>query len=391
MDRTASKTPRLLAGAIALGLLVACTQGTPIAGTKVGKTATPAAGSADAAATPDPNAVVPGSGLNLRVADMAVNSWAPLAPMVMPRQGLVAVDLGDRLVAMTGDGSLIDEHYTYATDTWVRYRSPLVALGSNGLNVYFAGGAALGSTLALIGGIDGSESGPLAMGLAIRSTGNDPFPYQAINNLALPSAPVYAMGMTAYGGNVYVAGGRTLAGVQANACVFTSLTSTSSPDPTQAPITLTATSLPPMPIARAGLGLAGAAGKVYAIGGYSLDPQAVDTAVADNLVQVYDPLVNQWQTSADPGGPPPMPTKRYGFGVASLADRIFVVGGRDARGNTVQTVEVFDPSTRSWSTLAPMPTARSAFALVAHQGRLYALGGADATGRATRVVEAYAP
>lgn len=365
-------------------------------------TPTPAAtGSADPTPTPTPAGATPtpaptatpvlagNGGLDLRTIDMAPNSWAPVTPMALARQGLVAVDGGDRLFVIGGDGSQTDETYSYATGTWGRYRSSIVGLGTN---LYFSGASMLGSTIALVGGMSGDEGGANPTGLALPTLNGS----QAPKNPDYPSAllalggdPVYAMGVATLGDKVYVAGGRDLTSVKGQCYVFNNLLPPNPSDPFRQ--ANAAQAIAPLRAPRAGLGLVAVNGSLYAIGGYTLANATTDRPDPQTLVQVYNPTTNAWLATGDLGGPRPMPTRRYGFAVASLNGKIYVVGGKNELGATLRTVEAYDPASNSWTTLAPMPTARSILALVAHQGRLYALGGADAAGRATRVVEAYAP
>lgn len=363
---------------------------TPQATTSADPTPSPTA-SASGAPTPSPTPTpAPPGGLDIRTLEMTPNSWAPQTPMILARQGLVAVDGGDRLFVLTGDGSLTDETYTYSTGRWQRYRSSLGGLGG-GTNLYFAGAARVDSTLALVGGMSGDEWGANYTGLALPflEGGQPKDPSYPSALLELSGEPVYAMGVAALDGKVYVAGGRSPFAAKSACYVFDTL----SPPDASASLSQArlARPLAPLKAPRAGLGLAALNGRLYAVGGYTLANAAADTPSPDTLVQVYDPGTNTWLASGDPGGPARMPTLRHGFAVAALNGRIVVVGGKNALGATLRTVEAYDPALNTWSTLAPMPTARSILAVVARQGRLYALGGADSAGRASRVVEVYAP
>ncbi len=68
----------------------------------------------------------------------------------------------------------------------------------------------------------------------------------------------------------------------------------------------------------------------------------------------------------------------------------FALGGSDTNGSPLATVEVYDPSTNSWTTAAPMPTARVDLAAVSVNGKIYALFGSDSTGLQS-TVEVYDP
>ncbi|MCR8979456.1 Kelch repeat-containing protein [Brevibacillus laterosporus] len=99
--------------------------------------------------------------------------------------------------------------------------------------------------------------------------------------------------------------------------------------------------LPSSSLARNGMAFVENQGKFYAIGGSS------DTAT--NLVEVFDPLSNQW-TSAQS-----MPTPlRYIKGV-SLDNNIYIFGGQDQDFKHNNLVYSFNPKTNSWITRKPMP------------------------------------
>ena len=182
----------------------------------------------------------------------------------------------------------------------------------------------------------------------------------------------------------------------------------------------------PMPTARSWLGVTAAAdGRIYAVGGLNGRPLAT--------VEAYDPRSDRWSEM------PPLETARWGLATATTPDgRIFAIGGmadrpldsveaytpggawapvahlavprwgaaavtaRDGRiyvlggfsgtddRHALASVEVFDPVSGSWSTVAPMHRARGALAAVAApDGRIYALGGADGPDFAD--VEVYSP
>jgi N-acetylneuraminic acid mutarotase len=60
---------------------------------------------------------------------------------------------------------------------------------------------------------------------------------------------------------------------------------------------------------------------------------------------------------------------------------IYAVGGNDAGGHPLNTVEAYHPATNTWTPgLASMPTARSQFAMGVVNGVLYAAGGNTGVG-----------
>jgi N-acetylneuraminic acid mutarotase len=121
-------------------------------------------------------------------------------------------------------------------------------------------------------------------------------------------------------------------------------------------------------------------GKVYVIGGRvraSRDSSHFNDHADTTLAEMFDPASGRWSRLPD------APSARNSAGVAVIAGKIYVVGGRQAlkqpdgslRQVNVATLEVFDPATRQWETRAPMPQAQGGLAATAHGGRLYAFGG----------------
>ena len=70
-----------------------------------------------------------------------------------------------------------------------------------------------------------------------------------------------------------------------------------------------------------------------------------------------------------------MPTRRFGPGVAALDNKIYVTGGSGDDGQTMSSVDCYDPDTNTWSQMANMNIARASHSLVSLDGRLYAIGG----------------
>src|SRR5262245_66001592 len=70
-----------------------------------------------------------------------------------------------------------------------------------------------------------------------------------------------------------------------------------------------------------------------------------------------------------------MKAPRAAVGVAVLAGKIHVIGGRGLDAVTVPTHEVYDPATGTWSEAAPLPKARDHMAVVATAGKIHAIGG----------------
>jgi N-acetylneuraminic acid mutarotase len=122
-------------------------------------------------------------------------------------------------------------------------------------------------------------------------------------------------------------------------------------------------------------------GTIYAIGGYDAHGRPLPT------LEAYNPRTNVWSPRA------PMPTARAALAAASASNgTIYAIGGLDARRHPLATVEAYDPRTDSWRKRASLPTARGDLAAVAgRDGKIYAIGGWKGAGSALATVEAYTP
>ena len=142
------------------------------------------------------------------------------------------------------------------------------------------------------------------------------------------------------------------------------------------------TTLRPMPTARFGFGLAETGGILYAIGGTN---GAVNTL---RLVEAYNTNTNAWTTKGVP------PTSRNFLSAAAINGIIYAVGGQVEGTNGIvdasQLLEAYDPATDMWATKADMPTGRDWVGVGVVNGILYAVGG---YGRNTerQELEAYNP
>lgn len=129
------------------------------------------------------------------------------------------------------------------------------------------------------------------------------------------------------------------------------------------------TTAAPLPTPRDHLATATVAGKIYAIGG------RVDGDYSRNLATVerYDPAIDWWMRDVD------LPTARSGITAAVLEGKLYVMGGEGAVG-TYQENEAYDPVRGAWQRMAPMPTARHGLGSAAVQGRIYVITGGPTPG-----------
>jgi len=129
-----------------------------------------------------------------------------------------------------------------------------------------------------------------------------------------------------------------------------------------------ASSVLPMITARNGFAAAtGSDGRIYALGGYNNFGNTLSS------VERYDPATNLWTALA------PMNTGRSNFGAATGPDgSIYAFGGFAGDGTALSSVERYDPVKNTWSPVANMKFARGGLAAVTgSDGRIYAIGGHD--------------
>lgn len=63
-------------------------------------------------------------------------------------------------------------------------------------------------------------------------------------------------------------------------------------------------------------------------------------------IESYEPRLDKWTLLKN------MPARRLQFGVAVMDDKLIIVGGRDGL-KTLNTVECFDLTTMTWSSIVP--------------------------------------
>lgn len=126
----------------------------------------------------------------------------------------------------------------------------------------------------------------------------------------------------------------------------------------------------PLPRPRAAMAVGLVGNQLHAVGGLAEDGQSDSSAHA--VLDLSQP--SAWTDA------PAMPNPRNHLGGAAIDGRLFVVGGRhgwdEAAGNQPD-LDVFDPGTSLWSSLAPLPLARSEIAAstFASGGQLIVVGG----------------
>ncbi|XP_014240962.1 kelch-like protein 18 isoform X2 [Cimex lectularius] len=118
-------------------------------------------------------------------------------------------------------------------------------------------------------------------------------------------------------------------------------------------------------------------GHIFAVGGLTKSGDSVST------VEVFDPVVGRWRMAEA------MSMLRSRVGVAVLKNRLYAFGGYNGT-ERLSTVEVFDPVKRIWSKVSPMHCKRSAVGAAALNDCLYVCGGYDGVS-SLNTVECYQP
>ena len=118
-----------------------------------------------------------------------------------------------------------------------------------------------------------------------------------------------------------------------------------------------------MPTGRRYLAAAAYGGKVYAFGG--VDDQQ------DNRIEVFDPSYNAWSTLGTT-----MAGGRFSFGAATIADRIYLVGGRNVASYFTNWVDEFNPQNNTVDIYAnDLITYRANHGTTSIGNRIYVAGG----------------
>lgn len=130
---------------------------------------------------------------------------------------------------------------------------------------------------------------------------------------------------------------------------------------------------------RADVGTAAAGGRIYVFGGLTgARGDALDTS------EIYDPATDRWSDG------PRLGVARGASRAAAIGETIYLVGGLGGDRSELDLHEAFETASGRWRRLAPLPAPRFGHATVALDGRVYAIGG-FAGGRGVATVEIYDP
>lgn len=125
--------------------------------------------------------------------------------------------------------------------------------------------------------------------------------------------------------------------------------------------------LPPMPgPVKAEFGVVVLNGKLLVMAGYSV----IDgTGSASTDVYEYDSCLNSWRKLAS------MNVARYEFACAEVNGKVYVVGGNGMDGDSLSSVEMYNPDTDKWTLIESLRRPRWGCFACSFEGKLYVMGG----------------
>ncbi|MDB0031327.1 hypothetical protein N9E34_07650 [Opitutales bacterium] len=264
--------------------------------------------------------------------------WEEKAPVSVARYAFDGVEvLGGKIYFAGGkDGSgakNIAERYDPVTNTWETLNSMSVARAG-------LASAVLNGKLSVIGG-EGLSSVEVF----------DPLNGNWSAGVALPSEVKYGTAITV-SGQIYLVGGQNAGNNDLNQVLsFDSSTNLWSAKAN-------------MPTARRGVKLVWFENRIWAIGGRS--------SAQITKVESYNPITDSWQAEA------PLSINR-GWSVAWVANgRIFVGGGNDGV-SLLNSIEVYDSTTKEWSNAGNFPENKYVADTVVLNDKVYVIAGSTAS------------
>ncbi|HET6261852.1 MAG TPA: kelch repeat-containing protein [Chloroflexia bacterium] len=147
--------------------------------------------------------------------------------------------------------------------------------------------------------------------------------------------------------------------------------------PGASPANGTWTQAKPMPTFRLEHGTAVLGGKIYTVGGFA--GRGRNMTEISREVEVYDPATDSWSSVA------PIPEALHHAGVAASGTHLYVTGGYLTPGDPADFVRwvetnttfAYDPAADRWTRMADMPKPRAAHTSAFINGKLYVIGGLE--------------
>jgi N-acetylneuraminic acid mutarotase len=139
------------------------------------------------------------------------------------------------------------------------------------------------------------------------------------------------------------------------------------------------TSSPHLSSARAGLAAAVANNEIFLFGGSDSSGATLD------LAEVSSDFGQSWTKIAS------LPSPRQALGAVTVGGKIYIMGGADSNLVPTNAAYAYDPLADTRAPIQSMPAAKYLFATAVVGGNIYVIGGSDANANALNTVEMYDP
>jgi N-acetylneuraminic acid mutarotase len=297
------------------------------------------------------------------------DSWSTLEPMPTARSSLGVAVVKNKIYAIGGVQSDINEEYDSAKNTWTTKMSMPTARGDFAI-------AVLQDKIYAIGGL--TRSGQWTAELTDVNEVYDPATDSWTTKKSMP-IPKAGLSASVVDGKIYLIGGFTQSS--------NGTKQTSKENLVYDPIADSWTTKTPIPYATLCYATAVVDDKIYVISGTS-------RAYSDNLIdltQIYDPKTDTWSQ----GAPIPYLIQQAAAGATTgfaAPKKIYVIGGFIGFYWPTNKTQVYDPEKDTWSSGADMPTPLFGLGVTVVNDQLYAIGGCPGYLQgSTAAVEQYTP
>lgn len=301
--------------------------------------------------------------VNIQPVRASEDSWATMAEVPTPREGLGVAVVNGKIYAIggyDGNGHLgVNEEYDPATNTWVMKKPMPTPRSRVGITVYQ-------NKICVMGGSTDS-------GFTGANEVYDPVTDTWEVKASMPAGGRSELAVNAVNGKIYLIGGsfHIMWSIPSN------LTEVYDPE------TDTWTTKASMPTAVYGCASAVVNNKIYVIeNSYSGEIQNF------RLNQIYDQETDTWSYGQ------PIPIRAAEAATAATTGvyapkRIYVIGGGESYSYGLN--QVYDPATDTWTNGTLMPTPRQSLGVAVLNDTLYAIGGYSINGDHTGANEQYTP
>lgn len=288
--------------------------------------------------------------------------WTELPALSTPRAAATAAVVGDRIVVTGGvdaEGRLLATTEIFDGTSWksgapIPTPRQLVAGASDGTRVYAIGGTTGAAESDAVEAYDPATDVWTAMA---------PLPQARSDS-----------GVAITDGRLVVVGGASAGTVSKDVLAL---------DLSKKNQAGTWSELPGMAGGRRGPAVAAVGKTVYAIGGMTADGQLTASAESLELPPRRPAPAGQWRRLPD------APSERLMMAWTVLDDEIWIAGGI-RHGETLQTVETYNPRTGQWRNQPPLPVGLHHATAVTYRGEVVVIGGAgDGIAAASNKVYAF--